>query len=370
MHYIAGSIGVCVSGCTLIILAYRELTRLERDKCLYYWRLALLYSVLGFGFVVANLYVPFFGASTLLTLSLGSLPLVSDPIPVTAVHRSCPPRVLFNPREYSMMLLGRMQTRAGLFACYSPLYGWFYTESYKGGDGDSVQIPRRALDGGLTIFPNDSFPDAVEPELVHWNHILYTDSLEDISIYTLLRMLYEKSHETEEHAMRLQELALRIADRLILSASQISDLQLLCNLHDTGKIGIPGYILNKPGELNSQEWDVMKSHAHMGARIIHANAHARHISPYILTHHERWDGHGYPKGLKGTEISLLCRILSVVDAYDAMTNDRCYRKAISHREAVAEIAANAGTQFDPAIVDIFLSVVEEPSDRRKRFALN
>lgn len=122
---------------------------------------------------------------------------------------------------------------------------------------------------------------------------------------------------------------------------------------------ISNQILSKPGELTEDEWQMIKKHPGAGYRIARTVPELKDISEYILAHHERWDGKGYPKGLEGEEIPLLSRILMVVDAYDAMTQDRPYRKAISKPEAIGELQKNAGTQFDPRVVEVFLEYLEK-----------
>jgi len=144
---------------------------------------------------------------------------------------------------------------------------------------------------------------------------------------------------------------------LNLMEKDIGELQLLGMLHDIGKIGIDNKILNKPGTLTEDEWVIMKRHPEIGYRIAMASHKLARIADYILAHHERWDGSGYPKGLKGEDIPLLSRILAVADAYDAMTEDRVYRKAMSKEQAIEEIRRNAGIQFDPLIAKIFIESV-------------
>ncbi|MFV9511442.1 HD domain-containing phosphohydrolase [Tepidibacillus sp. LV47] len=175
-------------------------------------------------------------------------------------------------------------------------------------------------------------------------------------INTLLATLYAKSTETEEHSQRLKNDCLMIGRRMNLSAKELDELALLTVLHDIGKIGIRESVLHKPGPLTAEEWEEIKKHSEIGYRIAQNTPELAVIAEYILYHHERWDGEGYPRGLKGEEIPLFCRILAVADAYDAMTNDRIYRKALSKEEAMAEIRRNAGTQFDPQVVDIFLDI--------------
>ncbi|MGD9666631.1 MAG: HD domain-containing phosphohydrolase [Synergistaceae bacterium] len=176
-------------------------------------------------------------------------------------------------------------------------------------------------------------------------------------ISSIMTTVYEKSQETEKHAKRLAELSTRAGRMLNLMEKDLGELELLGMLHDIGKIGIDDKILNKPGKLTEEEWVVMKKHPEIGFRIARASHKLSRIADYILSHHERWDGLGYPRGLKGDDIPLLSRILSVADAYDAMTEDRVYRKAMSKEEAIEEIKRNAGYQFDPVIANIFIESV-------------
>lgn len=174
---------------------------------------------------------------------------------------------------------------------------------------------------------------------------------------SIMATLYARSQETEEHAERIASLCREIGTVLVLSQKTMDNLALFSMLHDIGKIGIEDKILNKPGKLTDEEWLIMKRHPEIGFRIVMSAPELEEIAQYVLSHHERWDGKGYPRGLKGEEIPLISRILSVVDAYDAMTEDRVYRKAMLHEDALEEIKKNSGTQFDPQIVDIFLSIV-------------
>jgi len=130
-------------------------------------------------------------------------------------------------------------------------------------------------------------------------------------------------------------------------------------LHDIGKVGINDAILRKPGPLTESEWLEMRKHPEIGFRIAQNNVDLAPISEYILSHHERWDGSGYPRGLSGEEIPVLARILAVVDAFDAMTNERIYSKPRPREEAAAEILRNAGIQFDPHIASVFVKEVLE-----------
>ncbi|HWQ97510.1 MAG TPA: PAS domain S-box protein [Clostridia bacterium] len=175
---------------------------------------------------------------------------------------------------------------------------------------------------------------------------------------SIMATLFARSFETEEHAKRIGDLCANVGAKLSLSHDDIDRLRLFAYLHDIGKIGISDQILNKPGPLTPEEFVVMKTHPEIGYRIAMSSPDFAPIAELILTHHERWDGSGYPNHLAGEKIPLLSRILAVADAYDAMTEDRIYRKALPPAEAMEEIRRNAGTQFDPKIAELFLEIVE------------
>lgn len=176
---------------------------------------------------------------------------------------------------------------------------------------------------------------------------------------SLRQTLTESDYETEEHVERTKEMAIRLGRELQLSDAELSKLALLAVLHDIGKIAIPHTILLKPGKLTDEEWEVMKSHTDKGYRIANASKELKPIAEYILHHHERWDGKGYPGGLDGENIPLLSRIITVVDSHDVMVHDRPYHKAMTNEAAVEELLRCSGTQFDPHIVTVFLKVLEK-----------
>jgi HD-GYP domain-containing protein (c-di-GMP phosphodiesterase class II) len=154
------------------------------------------------------------------------------------------------------------------------------------------------------------------------------------------------------------ELSLAVGARLGLDAEQRRNLEFAALLHDVGKIVIPKEILNKPGKLDPQEWTIMKSHTVEGQRVLaRVGGFMDAIGRLVRSHHERWDGHGYPDGLAGEDIPIEARIIACCDSWNAMRTDRAYRKALSHEVAVAELLSNAGSQFDPRVVEILLEVV-------------
>jgi len=144
-----------------------------------------------------------------------------------------------------------------------------------------------------------------------------------------------------------------------LSKSAINELVLLSGLHDVGKIAIADNILNKSEALEKDEYEIMKTHPEIGYNIAMSSRDLRPIAKHILQHHERWDGKGYPQGLKGTEISLQARIISLVDSFDAMVNYRAYNKSKSLELALKEIALNSGAQFDPDVAAIFINMMNK-----------
>lgn len=189
-------------------------------------------------------------------------------------------------------------------------------------------------------------------------------------IATLENTLIEKSQETEAHAKNMTSLAERFGRELGLDEDSLDKLTLLARLHDVGKIGITDSVLKKHGRLDDEDWQQIRLHPEIGYRIVNGITELRHIADGILHHHERWDGTGYPNGVKGDEIPYISRIISIIDAYEVMTNGRSYKKAINHEDAIAEIIRCAGRQFDPRLVEIFVQVCNgEYVKTKKRVAL-
>ncbi|HWR42397.1 HD domain-containing phosphohydrolase [Sporomusa sp.] len=173
----------------------------------------------------------------------------------------------------------------------------------------------------------------------------------------LLKALEARDYITEGHADRMQDIASELGFALGMTDRELAQLRLIAHFHDIGKVGIPDSILFKQGPLTPQEFTDMKRHCEIGHRIALSVPELSHIALYILAHHEWWDGNGYPQGLQGEEIPLECRIIAIADAYDAMTNNRPYRKALTHEQAITEIIKYSGRQFDPRLVDVFLTSI-------------
>ena len=179
------------------------------------------------------------------------------------------------------------------------------------------------------------------------------------TIKLIAAALDAKDPYTHGHSMRVTMYSMILAKKLNLDDTMLEEIETAGLLHDIGKIGIPQSILCKPGKLTNEEFEVMKSHPEQGEKMLKDIKKLTLISNWLRTHHEKWDGTGYPNGLKGEEIPLSGRIIALADTYDAMTSDRPYRKALSHETAIDEIKRCAGTQFDPVLAQLFIDNQEE-----------
>ena len=173
------------------------------------------------------------------------------------------------------------------------------------------------------------------------------------------QMLDLRDLNTGIHSTRLAEWAVRVARKLGIPEADHYQLEVAALLHDIGKIGIPDSILRKEGKLTGEEKNLMNKHPEYSWSILRLFPGLDKASLYALHHHESYDGRGYPGGLKGDEIPIGSRIVSVIDAYDAMISNRCYRKGLPHEEAARRLTASAGTQFDPTVVSAFLDIAEK-----------
>ena len=181
----------------------------------------------------------------------------------------------------------------------------------------------------------------------------------------MMSTLFQKSEREQKHSERVSAYCESIALCLGWDSDEVNKIRVAGKLHDIGKIGISEAILNKEGKLDEQEWEIMKQHTIKGASILEETGEYNDVSDVIAAHHERWDGTGYPKGLRGENVPVMARIIAVADAYDAMTQERTYRKPFSKEDAVSELIRGSGTQFDPGIVSLFISHVllaESPWD--------
>lgn len=190
--------------------------------------------------------------------------------------------------------------------------------------------------------------------------LLEGKSVRSFLLTSLQKSLESKTKETQAHTERLKENAVALGAAVGLSASDLDKLMLLVTMHDIGKIAVPDRILDKPGSLDEAEWKVIRKHCEQGYRIAQSTPDLAYVAEEILSHHEWYDGSGYPRGLQGQEIPLLARILSIIDAYDVMTNGRPYRQPVPPAAALAELVRCAGRQFDPELVAIFAAKVIGP----------
>lgn len=189
--------------------------------------------------------------------------------------------------------------------------------------------------------------------------MLRDNSMSSSLVDSLKQTLSESDYETEEHVERTREMSSRLGKALNLSDTDIGKLELLAIMHDIGKVAIPHQVLLKKGKLSDEEFEIMKQHTIKGYRIANASPELSGIADCILSHHEKWDGTGYPNKLKGEDIPLLARIISAVDSHDVMVHDRPYHHAMPEEDAIKELRRCAGTQFDPHIIEVFTRLLEE-----------
>lgn len=177
------------------------------------------------------------------------------------------------------------------------------------------------------------------------------------TIYTVMAALHEKNPREEQHSLRVSELCEKMGTALGLQEDEVKELKTVGLLHDIGKVAIEEGILNKNGKLVEEEWVEIKKHPEIGYRILSSVNELSEMADYVLAHHERWDGNGYPKGLKGNEIPVQSRIIAIADAYDAMISERSYRQALPREYAISELVKGAGTQFCGEYVHVFIDKV-------------
>jgi diguanylate cyclase (GGDEF)-like protein len=234
------------------------------------------------------------------------------------------------------------------------------------------------LSMGLAVFPDDSqnkeeliaYADAslLEAKQLSGGNLVIARREPDDTLASrrtpfgvldaLVQAVDRKDRYTRRHSQQNAEFAVGLGKVTGLSDGTVSALRVAGILHDVGKIGVPDEILRKPGPLTEEEYAIMREHVVLSNLIVHGVPNLQDVSDAVYAHHERWDGKGYPRGLKGKETPLPGRIMALVDAYSAMILDRPYRTALSQEEAFAELRRNAGTQFDPSLVEPFIAMIE------------
>ena len=224
----------------------------------------------------------------------------------------------------------------------------------------SISIGFSAREGNKYLSMDDLFKKA--DNNMYREKLHRKQSARSAIVQTLMRALEARDFITEGHADRLQKLTISMGKAIALPEGKISDLRLLAQFHDIGKVGVSDRVLFKKGRLTKEEMADMKRHCEIGHRIALSTPDLAPIADWILKHHEWWNGQGYPLGLKKEDIPLECRMLSITDAFDAMTNDRPYRKALSQEQAISELIKYAGTQFDPELVPQFISFLRKQGE--------
>ncbi len=197
--------------------------------------------------------------------------------------------------------------------------------------------------------------------LARFTFSLYVDAKNQYiqTVETLTRAIEARDKYTEGHSQRVADISVSIAKKLKYSEFKLEQLKLAAIMHDVGKIGISDAILNKPGKLDNDEFDIIKSHPVIGYNILKEIKNLNNISDAVRSHHERYDGRGYPDGKKGDELDLDIYIIQMADSVDAMMTDRPYHRGLGRDVVIKEIEKNAGTQFHPKVAEIYLEIIKK-----------
>lgn len=233
---------------------------------------------------------------------------------------------------------------------------------------------RRGLNSALLLAPlfyiiyhsYRLYTDKIRQEKTHLTEL---NELNHSVIASLAMAIDAKDRYTHKHINRVREYAVGLAERLGLSPEQVEAVKIAALLHDIGKLGVPENILSKPGKLTPEEFEIIKTHVTIGAMILEPVRFPWPVIPTVKSHHERWDGNGYPSGLKGEEIPMGGRIVSLADVFDALTSTRPYRTAMTREKAIEFLQAGSGTQFDPRVVETFIQALPEIEARIRQLEL-
>lgn len=190
-------------------------------------------------------------------------------------------------------------------------------------------------------------------------HAIETENAQFEMVQVLIGAMDYKDQGTGDHSDRVVNMTVQMARRMKISERRIREIRFGALLHDIGKMGIPDKILLKPTTLNDEEWEIMRMHPKKGYDLLCKSVTLKKYAEIAYCHHEKWDGRGYPQGLHGTQIPLSARIFAVVDVYDALTNDRPYRKAWTKEQAIIYLQSEKGAAFDPEVVDLFIEMIQE-----------
>ncbi len=225
-----------------------------------------------------------------------------------------------------------------------------------------VEIPFSISVGyAIRSLPQEKMMEAFKraDEAMYREKLLHNRSNRSAVVEVVMKALEARDYLTEGHGDRMQKIVMALGEAVGMHEHEINDLALFARFHDLGKVGVPDHILFKEDKLTDEEYDEMKKHSEIGYRIAQTSPDFHHIADWILKHHEWWNGKGYPLGIKAGDIPLQCRMLAIADAFDAMMNDRPYRKAKTLEETIAELRRCAGTQFDPILIEHFLTIIQK-----------
>ena len=245
-----------------------------------------------------------------------------------------------------------------LITCFQPLFGVYFPGTTIISDEILLGVVLLAM---IYLWVQEA-KDRRKLEVINEELLIAQEELKEANLAAMKVLIV--SEETKDpyltgHSRRVTEYAVAIANKLNMGGSEKKSLEYAGYLHDIGKIGISDAILHKPGKLDKDEWEIIKKHPVVGVDILAPLKFLPEEKIMIKHHHERYDGGGYPDGLKGRGIPLGSRILAVADSFDAMNSKRAYRFALSREKIITELETSRGTQFDPEIIDIFLEILKE-----------